>query len=62
MTTAKRPQRPAPAAVSQALAVIARHGLTTVPAAELVTLRAQAAAAPPRDRLDDDLAAMTGRH
>lgn len=59
--TTKRTRRPTPAAVSRALTVIAQHGgLTTIPNADLKTLRAQAAAVPPVDSLDRDLAAMTG--
>jgi hypothetical protein len=59
--TTRRTRRPTPAAVSRALAVIAQAGLTTVPNADLTTLREQAAAAPPVDSLDRDLAAMSGR-
>lgn len=54
MATAGRPS------LSDAVDILARHGLIMVPADHLAALREQAAA-PPVDSLEHDLRAMTGR-
>lgn len=51
---------PSAAQLNRAAIVLARHGRTLIPRAELDTLLTQAADAPPVDSLDRDLAAMTG--
>lgn len=58
---ATRRPRPTAAELTQARAILAANGLILIDRRELAELRAQAAARPPVDRLDVDLAAMTGR-
>ena len=51
--------RPSP--LAQTIAALGRHDLTVMDTDTYAQLRALAAAAPPLDRLDLDLAAMTGK-
>lgn len=52
-------QRPSP--LAQTIAALGRHNLTVMDSEQYADLCALAAEAPPLDRLDLDLAAMTGR-
>lgn len=53
--------RQRPSTLAQTIAALGRHNLIVMDASQYADLCALAAEAPPLDRLDLDLAAMTGR-